>query len=401
MSHVRPLEDAPLQVGGAISGPNRRVILSVNTSWNIANFRAGLIAGLQDAGYEVTAVAPSDAHSERLTDLGCRFVPIAIDNKGANPLKDLALFGRYLRLLRRERPMAFLGYTIKPNVYGSLAAHRLGIPVINNISGLGTAFIRNSWLTPIVKGLYRTALRSSQMVFFQNEDDRRLFMDLKLVRPHQTDVLPGSGIDTRTFAPMPCPNRETPDAKRFLLIARLLWDKGIREYVEAARIVKAQVPETRFGLLGFLDVENRTAVRREDVDRWVAEGVMEYFGSTGDVRPFIAEADCVVLPSYREGTPRTLLEAGAMGKPLIATDVPGCRNVVAHGQNGFLCRVRDAEDLSRQMLAFLSLPQERIDALGARSREKVEREFDERLVVTRYLETLDRLRVCPPIGGRA
>lgn len=355
------------------------------------NFRSGLIRRMLADGYDVAAIAPPDAHSSILESMGCRFIPLEMDNKGANPLRDLALLRRYHAVLRSLRPMAYLGYTIKPNVYGSLAAQMLGIPTINNVSGLGTAFIRNTWLTPVVKGLYRTAFHRAHTVFFQNEDDRGLFLQHALVVAGRTAVLPGSGIDLTQFNPaaqLPRP----PGKRHFLLIARLLRDKGVGEYVDAARAIRARHPDCRFALLGFLDVENRTAVSRAEVDAWVQEGVVEYLGATDDVRPYINEADCVVLPSYREGTARTLLEAAAMGKPLIATDVPGCNNVVSHGVNGYLAKVRSAEDLARQMEIFATLPVPEAEALGRASRAKVEAEFDERLVVDRYLEILAALR---------
>lgn len=367
------------------------VAISINTSWNIVNFRSGLIRRLQAEGYEVAALAPPDEHSEVLVEMGCRFVPLMMDNKGANPLRDLALLRRYLTALRQLRPVAYLGYTIKPNVYGSLAAQRLGIPTINNVSGLGTAFIRNSWLTPIVKQLYRTAFRRSERVFFQNEDDRRLFLSLGLAAPSRTGVLPGSGIDLTQFKPMAIAPRP-PGSRHFLLIARLLWDKGIAEYVAAARRVRAIYPDCRFQLLGFLDVENRTAVGRADVEGWVRDGTIEYLGATDDVRPYINAADCIVLPSYREGTARTLLEAAAMGKPLIATDVPGCNNVVAHGVNGYLAEVRNAGDLALQIETMAALASPEVAAMGRRSRAKVERDFDEGFVIERYLELLEPLR---------
>lgn len=371
--------------------PRPCIVISINTSWNIVNFRSGLIRRLMAEGYDVAALAPRDAHSRILEEMGCRFIPLEMDNKGANPLSDLGLTRRYHAALRSLRPVAYLGYTIKPNVYGSLAAQLLGIPTINNVSGLGTAFIRNTWLTPVVKQLYRTAFRRSHMVFFQNEDDRELFRQYGLVIPARTGVLPGSGIDLTQFAPT-AKSPRPPGARHFLLIARLLWDKGIAEYVEAARRIRKDHPNCRFQLLGFLDVENRTAVSRADVDRWVREGVVEYLGATDDVRPFIDDADCIVLPSYREGTARTLLEAAAMAKPLIATDVPGCNNVVAHGVNGFLAQVRSADDLTRQIETFATLPSENVVALGRSSRAKVETEFDERLVIDRYLEILAALR---------
>ncbi len=369
--------------------------MSINTSWNIVNFRAGLIERLIREGFQVAAIAPVDEHSGKLASLGCRFIPIEIDNKGANPVRDLALFRRYVRALRQVSPLAYLGYTIKPNVYGSLAAQALGIPVINNVSGLGTAFIRNTWLTPIVKGLYRRAFRRSDMVFFQNEDDRALFSDLGLVGRERTGVLAGSGIDLSRFTPVETPPRPV-GARHFLLIARLLWDKGVGEYVEAARRLRDRYPEARFALLGFLDVENRTAVSRSDVEGWVQQGTIDYLGATDDVRPFIADADCIVLPSYREGTARTLLEAAAMGKPLIATNVPGCRNVVDHGRNGYLAHVRDAADLARQLEAFLNLPVEATADMGRESRKKVAAEFDEQLVIGRYLDVLAAIRARQP-----
>lgn len=366
----------------------RHILLSTNTSWNIMNFRAGLVRALAGSGFEVVAVSPSDAHVERLEKIGCRHLPLAMDNKGTNPLRDAMLFLRYLRLMRRERPDVYLGWTIKPNVYGSLAAHLLGIPTVNNVSGLGTAFLRDGWLSRLVKFLYRVALARSVCVFFQNRDDRDLFARLGLVRPEQARLLPGSGIDLDRFSPIPSVPREADEAPSFLLVARLLWDKGVGEYVEAARLVKRQVPWAQFRLLGFLDVENRSALPREAVEGWVREGIIDYLGSTDDVRPHIADADCVVLPSYREGTPRSLLEAAAMAKPLIATDVPGCREVVDDGVNGWLCKVKDAEDLAAAMLRFARTPGPQRLEMGRRSRLKAEREFDEKIVIEAYLDAI-------------
>lgn len=365
------------------------IAISINTAWNIANFRTGLIQALQAEGWKVLAIAPPDKHVEKIEALGCRFIPLQIDSEGSNPFDDAKLFLNYFQVLQRERPSAFLGYTIKPNIYGSLAAHALRIPVINNVSGLGTAFIRNSWLTSVVKGLYRLALRRSDTVFFQNCDDRQLFIDQRLVPPERTALVPGSGIDLRHFRPISRP--PTNAGTHFLLIARLLYDKGVGEYVEAARRVRETHRDTTFALLGFLDARNRTAISRDDIESWVAEGVIEYLGTADDVRPYIAEADCIVLPSYREGTPRTLLEAAAMAKPSIATDVPGCRQVVEDGHNGFLCRVRDADDLALALIKFVQLSPKERAKMGQAGRAKVEREFDEQLVVAAYIGRLRRV----------
>lgn len=369
--------------------PQKTAVISINASWNVINFRKGLIAGLQRAGYTVVALTPTDAYSSRFQELGVRHVPIPMDSQGVSPAKDFRLLLRYLGALRRLRPAVYLGYTAKPNVYGSLAAHALGVPVVNNVSGLGTAFIRKGLLTSVVSGLYRLAFRRSATVFFQNPEDLELFVGGGLVKGGKAALLPGSGIDLVRFAPAAAPLRRG-EPFTFLLVARLLWDKGVREYVEAARQVRERDPGVRFQLLGFLDVANRTAVPRAEVERWVAEGVIDYLGHADDVRPYLAGADCVVLPSYREGLPRTLLEAAAMAKPLIATDVPGCRHIAEHGVNGYLCAVRDSASLADAMTRMLHLPEAERLALGAAARAKAEAEFDEQRVVERYLDAIER-----------
>jgi glycosyltransferase involved in cell wall biosynthesis len=366
----------------------RTAVISINASWNIVNFRRGLITGLQREGFRVVALAPPDEYSGRLADLRAVYVPIEIDKQGVSPTRDLQLLWRYRRALKEIKPDIFLGYTAKPNIYGSLAAHSLGIPVINNVAGLGTAFIKQGLLTRIVSTLYKRAFARSATVFFQNRDDMDMFVGSRIVRAGQARLLPGSGIDLERFRPEP--GGGSHDGRfRFLLIARLLWDKGVREYVEAARLVRAEAPDACFQILGFLDVANRTAVPRSDVEAWVAEGLIDYLGHADDVRPAIAAADAVVLPSYREGLPRVLLEGGAMGKPLIATDVPGCRHVVQDAVNGFLCTPRDARSLADAMLKLIRLSPAQRDAMGGAARAKVEREFGEEIMVERYLAAID------------
>lgn len=363
----------------------RRVVIALNTAWNLVNFRSGLICALLDSGYEVVAVAPPDEYVSRLEELGCRFVPLPMDNKGTHLGRDLLLLLRFYRLLRREHPAIFLGYTVKPNVYGSLAAHWLGIPVINNVAGLGTVFISDTWLTLLVRGLYRLALSRSARVFFQNEDDRQLFVSSGLVAQGVTERLPGSGIDLVKFSPVPLPDKAPI---RFLLIARMLWDKGVGEFVEAARILKRYSASADFCLLGFTDVQNPAAISVKQMDAWVGEGVVSYLGVSDNVREEIAQADCVVLPSYREGTPRSLLEAAAMARPIVTTDCVGCREVVDDGINGYLCRSKDAVDLAEKMELICKMTPHQRKVMGLRGREKVEREFDEQIVIQKYLRTI-------------
>jgi glycosyltransferase involved in cell wall biosynthesis len=364
----------------------RTIAISANASWNLVNFRRPLIMDLVKNGERVVILAPEDEHSARFAELGAEFVPITIDRQGSSPLNDLILLGRYRSALRRIGADLFLGYTIKPNIYGSLAAASLGLPAINNISGLGTAFIKQGLLTRLVTHLYRVALRRSATVFFQNRDDLNLFVEKSMVRPEQTRLLPGSGIDLERFAPQAKPE---DGIFRFLLLGRLLWDKGVAEYVEAARRVRSRYPDTIFRMLGFVDVPNRTAVARSEIDNWVAEGLIEYIPACDDVRPHIAAADSIVLPSYREGLPRALLEGGAMAKPLIATDAPGCRDVVEDGANGYLCAVRDAQSLADAMCRMIALDPERRRAMGQQARRLVEERFDQAIVVQSYREAIE------------
>lgn len=365
----------------------KTVVLSINTSWNLVNFRRNLILRLIAEGYDVVALSPDDAHRDALAALGVQHITIDVDAKGLSPARDLKLAAQYWRILRALRPVAFLGWTIKPNVYGSLAAHALGIPVINNISGLGTAFIRVGLLTRVVKALYRAALARSATVFFQNRHDRDLFVDQHLVRAERTALLPGSGIDLAHFIPEPV----APGGPFvFLMVARLLRDKGVVEFVEAARIVRATHPDVRFHLLGATDVENRTAIDRATLDAWLAEGVVRHLGEAADVRPHLAAASAVVLPSYREGMPRSLLEGAAMARPLIATDVPGCTEIARAGENALLCRARDARSLAGAMLAMLALDPAERAAMGARGRAIAESEFDVSVVEARYIAAIAR-----------
>ena len=363
-----------------------KIIICTNSAWNLVNFRSELIRALVATGHEVVAVAPYDKYATRLEVLGCKFVELKMDNGGTSPVRDALLLLRYWRLLRREQPRVFLGFTVKPNVYGSLAAHMLGIPVINNIAGLGSVFIRGGWLAQFVQGLYRAALGRSAKVFFQNPDDRQLFLDERLVQIKVTELLPGSGIDLSRFAVAPMIAAKSKF--RFLLIARMLRDKGVGEFVQAAKLLRDRWPSVEFCLLGFVDVQNPAAISRSEVDSWVAQGFVNYLGVSDDVRNEIAVADCVVLPSYREGTPRSLLEAAAMGRPIITTNAVGCREVVDHGKNGYICKARDAEDLAKMMDQMLLLSPEDRTKMGLHGRAKMEAEFDEQIVIGKYLAAI-------------
>lgn len=366
------------------------VVMSVNAAWNIWNFRQPLVEALLADGHTVTILAPRDDTVAKLEALGCAFRPLSMNVKGLNPLSGLQLLARLRASFRDLCPDVVLSFTIKNNIFGAFVAKSAHIPFIPNVTGLGTAFLSGGFLERVAVTLYRRAFKNLPVVFFQNEDDRDLFVGRGLVTRAQARQLPGSGIDLKRFAAAPYPDLK-PDqsaAPVFLMIGRLLRDKGVLEYVEAARIVKAKYPEARFQLLGATDTANRTAINRDVVRQWEKQGVIEYLGTTEDVRPVIASAHCVVLPSYREGAPRTLIEAAALARPLVATDVPGCRAVVDDGRTGFLCEIRNAESLAAACEKLIKLSPEARREMGQEARMKMEREFDQCIVVDAYRTAL-------------
>lgn len=364
----------------------KTIVISYNTARYLYRFRSAIVRALIERKHKVVVVAPWDDYSLKLRDLGCDVHDIKMDNKSSHPLADARTLLAYRKLYGKIQPDIALHFTIKPNIYGALAARSLGVPCINMVTGVGTAFIHDSWLTRIVEQLYKLSQSWPQKVFFQNMDDLGLFVTRRLVPAEKAELLSSSGVNLEQFAAAPPANNLSPI---FLLIGRMLEDKGIVEFVEAARLVKARHPDVRFQLLGQLDVVNRTAIVREQMDSWVAEGVVEYLGETDDVRPYIAHADCIVLPSYREGLSRTLLESAAMARPIVATDVPGCREVVSDEVTGYLCKVKDKDDLANKLERMLLLSSKQRAEMGLKGREKMQREFDEQIIIQRYLEVID------------
>lgn len=375
------------------------VLIGANTTWYVHNFRARLIRQLLDDGYRVVVYAPRDAYVDRLRALGVEHEHLALDNAGVNPLREAVTLGRIAATLSRLRPQAALTFTPKVNLYFSLASRGLRIPLIANVSGLGRGFVAGGWIQRVSRVLYREAFRHPHHVFFQNEDDRAEFTRAGLVEAARTSRLPGSGVDVERFAPRP---RDPGGPFVFLLVARMLRDKGIGEYVEAARRIRAERPDVEFRLLGFLGVDNPSAVGRAEMDAWVEEGVVVYRGVSDDVAAEYAAADCVVLPSYyREGVPRSLLEAASMAKPIITTDAIGCRDTIDDGVSGWLCVPRDVESLVDRMRRMLALSADARAAMGAAGREKMCRSFDERIVLARYAAGLDAIVAARPARSLA
>lgn len=366
-----------------------KILVCSNTAWYLWNFRLSLMKELSGAGYEVVACAPVDEYVEKITAAGIRFIPISINRRGTNPITEILLIVRYYRMICTERPDIILTYTPKPNIYATLAARIFHVPVINNIAGLGFIFIQGGINSTIVRLLYKIALSGSKRVFFQNRDDMREFISCGLVKPDIATLLPGSGVDTNKFAPRPQPASKM--SFNFLLVARMLWDKGIGEFVEAANQLHVTHPNARFYLLGPVDPGNPASIPPETLEAWNQEGIVTWLGSSDDIRDDIAKADCVVLPSYREGTPRSLLEAASMTKPIITTDEPGCREVVVHGVTGYLCRSHNASDLAEKMNSMLLISIEQRRNMGTRGREKMIHEFEERIIIDRYIRCINKI----------
>jgi glycosyltransferase involved in cell wall biosynthesis len=367
---------------------SKKVAICLNASWNIYNFRLNLARALKKAGYEVVLIAPYDKYSELLKK-EFEYYDIYMNNKGTNPIEDMKTLLEFFKLFKKIKPDVMLGYTIKPNVYGNMAAHSLGIKTINNIAGLGTLFSNGGILTKIAKFLYKISQKNSSQIFFQNREDYEMFTSENIVDKNKCDILPGSGIDTTKFVPI---ETKKDGVFRFLLLSRMLWEKGVGEYVEAAKIIKQKYKNVEFQLLGFLDVSSRSAISKEQMDEWVKEGYVTYLGVSDNVKEIIAKVDCVVLPSYyREGTPRTLLESASMAKPIITTDNVGCRNIVDDEVNGYLCNKKDVNDLIEKMEKMLNLSEEERKKMGEAGREKMIKEFDEKIVIDKYLQAIKEL----------
>jgi glycosyltransferase involved in cell wall biosynthesis len=366
------------------SGPV--VCISANTSWYVLNFRSRLIESLVRDGWQVVVLSPSDRYVDKLSELGARHVPLDLKNSSLNPIRELATIWEARVALQQIDPDLVLTFTPKINIYLSMAAGSLGVPVIANISGLGRASSQGGWLERVTKQLYKRALSSAATVFFQNEEDRAAFITGGLVEAKKTRRLPGSGVDVDRFSPRPKP---TKGSFRFLLVARMLWDKGIREFVETARAIRAVRPDVEFALAGFLDVDNPSAVPRSDVEAWEREGVIRYLGSFDDMVPVYAQADCVVLPSYyKEGVPRSLLEAASMGKPVITTDWPGCRDAVQDGVTGFLVKPRDSSDLTGKVSQLIRMSPEDLDRMQMAARRRACSDFNETTVIDAYRQAI-------------
>jgi glycosyltransferase involved in cell wall biosynthesis len=377
-----------------------RVLLFANTEWYLFNFRRSLAVALREAGHEVVLLSPPGPYGERLRDLGFRWMAAPMARRSLNPLRELALVLWLWRLVRSEGIDLVHGFTIKCAVYGSLAARLAGLRGrVNAVAGMGYVFtsddLRARLLRPLVQALMRAALGGeTARLILQNPDDAALFRRARLVKESRVRLIPGSGVDCSRFASGGA--RAEGEPLRVLLAARLLWDKGIAEYVGAARLLRGQGRSIRFLLAGTPDAGNPAAVPEPVIQDWVGEGLVEWLGHVEDMPALLATVHVVTLPSYREGLPKTLIEAAACSLPLVAADVPGCREVVSHEVDGLLVPARDVQALA-DAIARLHDDEGLAARLGAAARRKALERFDERIVIERTMAVYEEL--LPGVAG--
>ena len=366
-----------------------KIVLFANTDWYLWNFRRSLAMAARAAGFEVLLVSPPGEFGARFAALGLRWQPLAMERRSLNPLRELGVMWRLVRLLWRERPALVHDFTIKCAVYGALAARLAGVPArINSVDGMGYVFSSRDLTARLLRVPVRLSLRAAlggrrTRLILQNPDDVALFEHARLVDAAHVRLIPGSGVDCQRFRPHRASHRSAAPP-RVLLAARLLWDKGVAEYVEAARILRTRGVAATFLLAGTPDAGNPAAVPVDTVRGWVRDGLIEWPGHVNDMAGLLASVDVAVLPSYREGLPTSMIEAAACSLPLVTCDVPGCREVVTDGVEGLLVPPRDAGALATAIARLLEDPDLR-ERMGQAARAKALADFDERLVIERTL----------------
>lgn len=363
----------------------KKIAFVGNTSFSMYNFRLGVMRHFME-DYEVVVIAPEDEYSIFFEKEGIRYIPVSMENRGTNIISDMRLMKTLYRCYKKEKFDFVFHYTIKPVIYGSIACRLLSIKCISVVTGLGYAFMKENALNKLVKSMYKVALRKVNEVWFLNHDDCDVFINDKIVDKAKTYVLHSEGVDMNHFCFM---EKSVNDGKfRFLLIARLIEEKGIREYVEAARNLKEKYQDIVFSLLGKIDSGVNGDISKDEVDEWIKDGIIDYMGYSFEVRQYIADADCIVLPSYREGVPRSLMEAMSMKKPIITTSSVGCVELIEDGVNGYMVEPKSSKDLMEKMERFYHLSEEERIAMGCAGHDIISSRFDEKIVISNYIKKI-------------
>lgn len=358
------------------------ILVLANFIAGLHSFRKEVMKAIVDAGYQLYISVP-DADSglaKNFEEFGCHLIKTEFNRRGMNPFADFKLMMAYRRMIKQLKPLAVLSYTIKPNVYGGIACRLTGTPLIANVTGLGDAIENGGWLQKLTVSLYKFGIGKAAQVFFQNETNRNFCIQHKIAN-YNAIVLPGSGVSLTHH----CFQEYAPDGViKFLFIARLLKDKGTEEYFETAKAIKTKYPQTEFQILGW-----KEGPYQQQMEELVKDGFINYLGTTSDIRPFLTNVHCTIMPSYHEGMSNVNLESAANGRPVITTNVPGCRETVDEGKTGYLVEAKSAEALIKGVERFLALPYSQKATMGQMAREKVEREFDRNIVIKAYLNAIE------------
>lgn len=362
----------------------KKVLMLGNHEIVIYNFRKELIERMIEEGYEVYLALPYGPKVELLKEMGCKFIDTPINRRNTNPLEDLKLFFKYMKVLREVKPDVVLTYTVKPNVYGGIACRLKKIPYICNVTGLGSGYLNGGIVQKVVQTLSKLAFKKANKVFFQNTADRDLLVEQNVVG-NNYDLLPGSGVNLKTYKVLPYPPEDQPI--NFNFVARVMKDKGIDEYLDAAKIIKEKYPDVIFNVIGMID----QPYYEEILKKYEEDGIIKYHGFQIDMMPFIEKCNCMINPSYTEGMSNVLLENAACGRPLIASDIPGCKEIIEQGKNGYKFKVKEIDDLAEKIELFINTSYKNKIQLGLYGRGKVEKEFDREIVVKSYLKEIRRM----------
>lgn len=360
----------------------KKIAFVDNTLWGLLNFRGDVIKALYKEGNRITLIAPFDPNISLKEYQGIEYISIKLSRKGKNPFQEIKYLFFLYKIYKENKFDLVFHYTIKPNIYGNIAAKLNKIKSISIIPGLGHLFIKESMTTKIAERLYKFALNFSKEVWFLNSDDKKLFIKRKLIDEEKIKILPGEGINLEKFYPIK--NNRQDNKIIFLMVARVLWEKGFKEYTEAAEFLKKKYNNLEFQLLGMIDEGNPSGVKKELVESYHKRGIINYLRTSDNVKEIVANCDCIVLPSYREGISRVLLEGASMEIPLITTNVTGCKEIVVDGYNGYLCESKSSQDLIEKIEKFILLPKEEREKIGKNGRIKVKEKFDMKIIIGIY-----------------
>lgn len=371
---------------------NTTIALVANSTWNFFNFRMNIVKAIIERGYRVVLISPKDEYLEPLLEkFEVDHIPLKhLKRKGINPAKEILLINELKQIYKRINPDLVIHFTIKPNIYGNYVAKKLGIKSICVVTGLGYVFLHETYFSRIAKLLYRYSFSKSDLVVFENKDDKDLFIELDLVPADKASYVKGCGVNLDYYKPL-LEARKNNNKTIFTFIGRLMYDKGIVEFIRAAEELKFNYKNVEFWLVGEIDDGNPASINNQQLIEWVESGIVKYFGQIKDIRPLIEKSDCVVLPSYREGMSRLLTEAIAMEKPVISSDTPGCKDIVDDGENGFLVPIKNSEALLEAFVKFLELDEPQRQSMGKKGRLKAINEFDDQVIARQFLSFIDNV----------